>query len=91
MLDSEQLPHLVTRVSSNVLSQDVGFPYMCMPAHLEDTLFLFFESDFRFWKEDCIAPELWLRLAAQSCREPLASITGRRGSQLRAVPLEPLA
>ena len=47
-----------------------------MPAHLEDTLFLFFESDFRFWKEDCIAPELWLRLAVQSCREPLASITG---------------
>jgi len=49
---------------------------MCMPAHLEDTLFLFFESDVRFWKEDCIAPELWLRLAVQSCREPLASITG---------------
>jgi len=58
------------------LFQDVGFPYMAMESHLEDTLFIFFESDFRFWESDCISPELWLRLAIRSAREPLASLTG---------------
>ena len=31
--------------------------------HADDTAFLFFESDFRFYRADCLTPEEWLPLA----------------------------
>ena len=43
--------------------QDVGFPYMLDTRHPEDTLFLFSESDFRFYECDCLEPPTWLPLA----------------------------
>ena len=39
-------------------------PYMLDPRHPEDTVFLFFEADFRFYKRDCIDPEQWLPMVA---------------------------
>ena len=46
--------------------QDVGFPYMLDSRHPEDTLFLFFESDFRFYECDCLDVPTWLPLAMQA-------------------------
>ena len=43
LVDPGQLLYLVARVSCRFLFQDVGFPYMAMESHLEDTLFIFFE------------------------------------------------
>ena len=43
--------------------QDIGFPYMLDPRHPEDTLFLFSESNFRFYESDCVEPRTWLPLA----------------------------
>ena len=50
---------------------------MLDPRHCEDTLFLVFESDFRFYERDDLPPEKWLPLAVarrqeQSMREHVA-------------------
>lgn len=40
--------------------KEVGFPYMLSSRLPPDTLFLYFESDFRFHKADSLTPEEWL-------------------------------
>ena len=45
--------------------KDVGLPYMSDTRHAPDTFFFIFESDFRFYAEDCLDPEEWLEVAAQ--------------------------
>ena len=35
---------------------------MLDPRHPEDTVFLFFEADFRFYERDCVEPAQWLPL-----------------------------
>ena len=48
-------------MASQNADQDVGFPYMLSSRLPPDTLFLYFESDFRFHKCDCLEPDAWLR------------------------------
>mmetsp|Transcript_49192 Transcript_49192/g.136681 ORF Transcript_49192/g.136681 Transcript_49192/m.136681 type:complete len:228 (-) Transcript_49192:147-830(-) len=54
--------------------QDVGFPYMMSTRTPPDTLHLFFESDFRFWKSDCRSWTEWVEpLGRRRARaEPVA-------------------
>ena len=40
--------------------KDVGFPYMMDDRHPRDTLFIFFESDFRWRPSDIASPAEWL-------------------------------
>ena len=40
--------------------QDVGFPFMQDPRLPEDTLFLCFEQDFRWYERDCLQLAQWL-------------------------------
>ena len=49
--------------------QDIGFPYMLDPHHCQDTLFLVFESDFRFYERDDLPTEKWLPLAVAARHE----------------------
>ena len=51
------------RSTANIVTpQDVAVPYMLDPRHPEDTVFLFFEADFRFYERDCVEPAQWLPL-----------------------------
>ena len=52
---------LADTVASQNAEQDVGFPYMLSSRLPPDTLFLYFESDFRFHKCDRLEPDAWLR------------------------------
>ena len=65
--------------SESLYCQDVGFPYMLEDQHPSDTLFLFFESDFRFTEEHCLEPDVWLPLVLQERvgGEPAASSNSR--------------
>ena len=45
---------------SHQLSQDIGFPFMLDPRFPEDTLFLTFEQDFRWYERDCLPVKEWL-------------------------------
>ena len=47
------------------VSKDVAFPYMMDARHAPDTLFIFFESDFRWRRDDCLEPSEWLPLVAE--------------------------
>ena len=46
--------------------QEIGFPYMAHPSHPPDTVFVFFEADFRFWARDCLETDEWLPRCADS-------------------------
>ena len=51
------------RPAANIAApQEVAVPYMLDPRHPEDTVFLFFEADFRFYARGCVQPETWLPL-----------------------------
>ena len=65
--------------------QDVGFSYMTDPRHLKDTLFICFESDFRFYKADDLPPETWLPLAVAPSEE---SAPGAQPESGASRPLE---
>ena len=51
---------LVIGPRSHQQSQDVGFPFMLDPRFPEDTLFLTFEQDFRWYERDCLPVKEWL-------------------------------
>ena len=63
----------------------VGFSYMTDPRHLKDTLFICFESDFRFYKADGLPPETWLPLAVAPSEE---SAPGAQPESGASRPLE---
>ncbi len=44
-------------------AEDVGLPFMTDPRHTDDTLFIVFEQDFRFYEDDDLPVDVWLRLA----------------------------
>ena len=48
----------------NHVLKDIGLPYMLDTRHAPDCFFFVFESDFRFFEEDCLDPEVWLPTAA---------------------------
>ena len=52
----------VRTTATTVTPEEVAVPYMLDPRHPEDTVFLFSEADFRFYKRDCVQPEEWLPL-----------------------------
>jgi len=52
----------------STVAQDVGFPYMLDDRHPPDTLFLFAESDFRWFRSD-LAGDRWLLVAGQGAEE----------------------
>ena len=45
-------------------SQDIGLPYMCDKRHPDDQLFIVAESDFRFYRRDCLGED-WLKGLAE--------------------------
>ena len=54
--------------------KDLGLPYMSDTRHAPDTFFFVFESDFRFYAEDCLDPEEWLHVAAHKNFDAMAFV-----------------
>ena len=82
----------------HLICQDVGCAYMMDNRHAEDTLFLFCESDFRFYEAHDVSLDEWLAatLAAGDATEPLAGRAGASSSStdplgIGLAPAEPLA
>ena len=53
-----------------VVHQDVGFPYMLDERHPDDTLFLYFEADMRWYQGDCLTLMQWLPMCVMSEDDP---------------------
>ena len=61
--------------------QEVAFPYMLDERHPQDSVFFFFESDFRFWKRDDIGVETWLPLCmGQRLQAPAGAASSSSGA-----------
>ena len=69
--------------------QDVGLPYMCDTRHAPDSFFFVFESDFRFFEEDCLHPEEWLGTAAHENYDAQKFFHEKRERVLNEGPIEP--
>ena len=65
--------------------QDVALPYMLSTRLPDDTLFLFFEADFRFHAEDALEPKEWLGFLAP---EPVARSGNYSGAEYWTRPSE---
>lgn len=72
--------------------QDVAFPFMCDDALCPDTLFLYFEYDYRFYQRDDLTLQEWLPLCLAQQRsakqDTLLPDSGATGSSSSAPMLQ---
>ena len=53
-------------ISICILHQDVGFSFMLDPRFPQDTLFITFEQDFRWYERDCLTIDDWIPMCVHT-------------------------